>query len=356
MIKNLNLELSSKARFDSIDGASLVEKDLPRKKFIINSLLASGLSIIAGSPKVGKSWLVLDWCVRIAKGKDVWNLHTDSGTTLYLSLEDDESRLQDRLTAITDEVPSDVHFVTDCSKLDERLEEQIQTFVDEHMDTVLIIIDTFQLIRSAKNDSSYSNDYLKVQKLKKLADELKIAILLVHHLRKQGDSDPINEISGTNGIAGCADALFVLKKSNRTQGNATLFCTGRDIEDREIELAFSKEDCTWKMTADSAENPNMLLPDEMNLLIEMMKAEKYFNGSNAEFLERYNAYSGKNLSARILKRMMNKWKYDLNDNHIYFKSYKENNIRKVEIKYDFEIDNSDSEYVRYDKYDENIAV
>ena len=240
---------------------------MPRKKFIINSLLASGLSIIAGSPKVGKSWLVLDWCVRIAKGKDVWNLHTDSGTTLYLSLEDDESRLQDRLTAITDEVPSDVHFVTDCSKLDERLEEQIQTFVDEHMDTVLIIIDTFQLI-------------------KKLAAELKIAILLVHHLRKQGDTDPINEISDTNGIAGCADALFVLKKSNRTQGNATLFCTGRDIEDREIELAFSKEDCTWKMTADSAENPNMLLPDEMNLLIEMMKAEKYFNGSNAEFLER----------------------------------------------------------------------
>lgn len=329
---------------------------MPRKKFIINSLLASGLSIIAGSPKVGKSWLVLDWCVRIAKGEDVWNLHTDGGTTLYLSLEDDESRLQDRLTAITDEVPSNVHFVTDCSKLDEKLEEQIRTFIDEHKDTILIIIDTFQLIRSANKDSSYSNDYQEVQQLKKLADQLKIAILLVHHLRKQVDSDPINEISGTNGIAGCADALFVLKKSNRTQGNATLFCTGRDIEDREIELAFSKEDFTWKMTADSAENPNMLLPEEMNLLIEMMKAEKYFKGSNAELLERYNAYSGKNLSARILKRMMNKWKYELNDNHVYFKSYKENNIRKVEIKYDFEIDNSDSEYVRYDKYDENIAV
>lgn len=110
------------------------------------------------------------------------------------------------------------------------------------------------------------------------------------------------------------------------------------------------------MTADSAENPNMLLPDEMNLLIEMMKSEKYFNGSNAELLERYNAYSGKNLSACILKRMMNKWKYDLNDNHIHFKSYKENNIRKVEVKYDCEIDDSDSEYVRCDKYDENIAV
>lgn len=91
MIKNLNLELSNKVRFDSIDGASLMEKDLPRKKFIINSLLTSGLSIIAGSPKVGKSWLVLDWCIRIAKGEDIWSLHTNSGTTLYLSLEDDES-------------------------------------------------------------------------------------------------------------------------------------------------------------------------------------------------------------------------------------------------------------------------
>ena len=151
------------------------------------------------------------------------------------------------------------------------MEEQIRTFVDEHMDTVLIIIDTFQLIRSANKDSGYSNDYLEVQKLKKLADELKIAILLVHHLRKQGDSDPINEISGTNGIAGCADALFVLKKSNRTQGNATLFCTGRDIEDREIELAFSRDDCTWKMITDSAENPNMLMPDEKERLEEMRK-------------------------------------------------------------------------------------
>ena len=240
MIQNLNLELSSKARFDSIDGASLMEKDLPRKKFIINSLLASGLSIIAGSPKIGKSWLVLDWCVRIAKGEDVWNLNTDSGTTLYLSLEDDESRLQDRLTAITDEVPRNVHFVTDCSKLDEKLEEQLRTFVDEHMDTVLIIIDTFQLIRSANKDSNYSNDYLEVQKLKKLADELKIAILLVHHLRKQGDSDPINEISGTNGIAGCADALFVLKKSNRTQDNATYSVREEILRTEKLSLHFQK--------------------------------------------------------------------------------------------------------------------
>lgn len=329
-------------RFVSIDGESLMDKELPRKSFVINSLLPKGLTLLCGSPKVGKSWLMLDWCVRIAKGEDVWNLHTTQGTTLYISLEDDESRLQDRLMSITDEVSNSIHFVTTCSTLDENLEEQIETFVNEHKDTVLIVIDTFQLIRGCSKDTSYSNDYLEVQSIKKIADRLKISILLVHHLRKQSDSDPFNEISGTNGIAGCADALFVLKKSKRTQGNATLFCTGRDIEDREIELAFDKLDCTWKMVSDSAENPNMLLPEEMNQLIDFMKSEKYFNGSNADFTNRYNQFTERNLSARILKTMMNKWKYDLKDNGITFESYKRNNVRGIEIKYESTIGTMDT--------------
>ena len=64
--------------------------------------------------------------------------------------------------------------------------------------------------------------------------KLKIAILLVHHLRKQGDSDPFNMISGTNGLAGGVDTMFVLDKCYRCSDNATLHCSGRDIDDREF--------------------------------------------------------------------------------------------------------------------------
>lgn len=349
-------ELETKKKFNAIDGETLMDMNLPRTKFVIQGILPQGLAIIAGAPKIGKSWLMLDWCVKIAKGENIWNFKTTKGTTLYLCLEDNDNRIQDRLLTITDEVTNDVYFVTDCCSLSDGLEEQIRNFVNEHSDTVLIVIDTFQKVRQNSKDTSYASDYKEIATIKKIADELQIAILLVHHMRKQDDKDPLNKLSGTNGIAGGADTIFILDRSKRSQNSSTLICTGRDIEYREFELNFNKDDCVWNLIADSSENPDMLMPDEMNMLIEMMKSEKYFNGSNAEFLERYNVYSGKNLSARILKRMMNKWKYDLNDNHVYFKSYKENNIRKVEVKYDCENDNSDSEYVRYDKYDENIAV
>ena len=329
-------------KFKSIDAEKLLEKEFPPKYFVINSLLTKGLSIIAGSPKIGKSWLMLDWCVRVSKGEDVWNLKTNPGVVLYLSLEDNESRIQNRLLSVADDVSGNLHFVTECSKLGENLEEQINNFVSEHKDTVLIVIDTFQMIRSSGKESSYSGDYNEVQVLKQLADKLGICILLVHHLRKLSDPDPFNEISGTTGIAGCADGLFVLKKSKRCQGSATLYCTGRDIEDREIELTFDKSLCTWQMVSDSAENPNMILPDEMVMLIEFMKQQKYLCGSNADFVNQYNLFSGKNLSARILKTMMNKWQYDLKERGITFKSFRENNVRKLEIQYD-----------EYDGYDEN---
>lgn len=343
-------ELEIKKKFNAIDGETLVDMNLPRTKFVIQGILPQGLAIIAGAPKIGKSWLMLDWCVKIAKGENIWNFKTTKGTTLYLCLEDNHSRIQDRLLTITDEVTSNVYFVTSCCSLSDGLEEQIRNFVNEHSDTVLIVIDTLQMVRRNTKDISYASDYKEIEKIKNIADELQIAILLVHHMRKQDDKDPLNKLSGTNGIAGGADTIFTLDRSKRSQNNATLICTGRDIEYREFELNFNKDDCVWNLIVDSSENPDMLMPDEMNSLIEMMKAIEIFNGSNAEFLECYNAYSGKNLSARVLKRMMNKWRYELEENGVYFESFRDKNVRGLKIRYEPVGDDGDV------KYDENTAL
>lgn len=343
-------ELETKKKFNAIDGETLMDMNLPRTKFVIQGILPQGLAIIAGAPKIGKSWLMLDWCVKIAKGENIWNFKTTKGTTLYLCLEDNDNRIQDRLLTITDEVTSDVYFVTDCCSLSDGLEEQIRNFVNEHSDTVLIVIDTLQKVRQNSKDISYASDYKEIETIKRIADELQIAILLVHHMRKQDDKDPINKLSGTNGIAGGADTIFTLDRSKRSQNNATLICTGRDLEYRELELNFNKEDCIWNLIADSLENPDMLMPDEMNLLIDMIKAEKYFNGSNAEFVEKYNSNTGKNLTARLLKRMMNKWRYELEENGVYYKSYRDKNVRGLKIRYEPVGDDGDV------KYDENTAL
>ncbi len=307
--------------------------DLPATKFVIKDLLPQGLAIIGGAPKVGKSWLMLDWCVRIAKGETIWNFPTTKGTTLYVSLEDTASRLQERLLSVTNEAPN-VFFTTFSFKIGEGLEEQIKSFVADHPGTALIVIDTFQMIRNTGSEVSYASDYNEIEILKKLAEELKITILLVHHLRKQGDSDPFNMLSGTNGLAGGVDTMFVLDKSKRCSANATLYCSGRDIEDREIELTFDKESCTWNFVSDSSDNPEMLLPVEMQNLIEMMKSISSFCGSNSNFVERYNQLTGREIKANSLKRMMNRWRSELEENGVCFESRKQNNVRVIDIFYE----------------------
>ena len=66
-------------------------------EFVIDGLIAQGLYILAGAPKVGKSWLALDMCLSIAKGESVLGQKTLQGTALYLCLEDSYARIQNRL-------------------------------------------------------------------------------------------------------------------------------------------------------------------------------------------------------------------------------------------------------------------
>ena len=333
-------DLDIRKTFNSVDGDTLLDMDLPATKFVIKDLLPQGLAILGGSPKVGKSWLMLDWCVRIAKGEKIWNFPVTQGTTLYVSLEDTASRLQERLLSVTDEAPN-VFFTTFSFKIGEGFEEQIKNFVAEHPDTVLIVIDTFQMIRNTGSEISYASDYNEVEVIKKRAEELKITILLVHHLRKQGDSDPFNMLSGTNGLAGGVDTMFVLDKSKRCSTNATLYCSGRDIEDREIELSFDKDNCTWNFVSDSSDNPEMLLPDDIHQLIEFMKQRKSFIGSNTDFTNEFISFCGKEISAKSLKRRMNRFRRELEENGVKFQSNRSNGKRILSINYTPKSDDSD---------------
>ena len=55
--------------------------------FLVNELIPEGLHILAGAPKIGKSWLALWLCLCVAQGQTLWNFTTTQGEVLYLSLE-----------------------------------------------------------------------------------------------------------------------------------------------------------------------------------------------------------------------------------------------------------------------------
>ena len=198
-------------QLQTIDADTLLSTPLPATKFVVEGLLPEGLHILAGSPKVGKSWLALWICFQVSKGELVWGLTTTAGTVLYLCLEDSYTRIQNRLFQLTDDAPNTLHFANLSGSIGDGLENQITAFLSEHPDTNLIVIDTLQKIRDIIPDSnSYASDYRDLSSLKNLAESHHIAILLVHHLRKMKDDDPMNMISGTTGLSGAADSNFVL--------------------------------------------------------------------------------------------------------------------------------------------------
>ena len=316
-----------------IDGETLMDTRLEPTKFCIDTLLPQGITILGGAPKIGKSWWVLDLCIRIAKGESVWEMPTKQGTTLYLCLEDTLRRVQERLSLITDEVPASAFFATSAHTLADGLCDEIRTFVAEHPDTVLVVIDTFQIVRNGGTDISYGNDYNEIRTMKKMVDELNIALLLVHHLRKQGDRDPLNKLSGTTGIAGAVDSVFVLDKSKRSENLATLVCTGRDIEHRQLEIRFSTKDYVWELVSDSRDEPEKLLPLELESLVRFMTDQKRYSGGNSEFVELFNSATSNNVSVKGFKQMMNRYRYDLEGLGIHYRNYRSNGTRLLEIEY-----------------------
>ena len=130
----------------------------------------------------------------------------------------------------------------------EELEEQLKKFLEEHPDTRLVIIDTLQKIRGEGGEKySYSNDYEVISRLKKIADDSGICLLLVHHTRKQQADDKFDMISGTNGLLGSADGAFLLYKENRTSTSAVLDVSGRDQQDQRLYLNRDKEHLIWEL-------------------------------------------------------------------------------------------------------------
>ena len=319
-----------KKRFNTIDGQTLMSMTLQPLEFVIENLLSKGLHVLAGSPKVGKSWLALWLAVTVSKGEEVWGNKVMQGDTLYLCFEDSQIRIQNRLFEITDEASAAVNFCTEQATLGGELEERIRTFVEEHPSCVLIIIDTLQMIRGSATDNSYASDYSDLSVLKNIADELGIAILLIHHLRKENDNDPFNRISGTTGIQGAVDSSFILSEDVRGSGQAKLYCVGRDIEYREICLKRNEENI-WEVVSDSFQNKDVLLHDIVLLISDFMKDKESYTGSPTELSTLLSVQSGDQISSRLLSKHIRMNLEELRKRFIYADFKKSNGKRIISL-------------------------
>lgn len=216
---------------------------------IIDGLLYAGAYILAGAPKIGKSFLVAQIAYHVSTGRKLWDFDVHQGTVLYLALEDDYQRIQSRMFMMygVNDTPN-LHFATAAGKIGNGLDEQLENFMREHPDTKLIIIDTMQKIRDLGGESySYASDYEIIGRLKQFADKYCICVLTVHHTRKQPAGDSFEMISGTTGLLGCADGSLLMQKKKRTALEATIDVVGRDQQDQILYLKKDPETQIWNL-------------------------------------------------------------------------------------------------------------
>ena len=224
--------------------------DFAPLQFVVDGLVPLGLTVLAGAPKVGKSWLSLDIALSVARGTAVLdeNVHRCvKGAVLYLALEDSERRLRGRLEQLLGtgpDWPRNLFFETEWPGMHADGLERLDQWIAATEGARLIVIDVFQKFRSIGLQAGYEQDYRDLTKLLDLARHTQIGIILVHHLRKSGGGDPFERITGSAGFLGVPDTNIVLDKG---RGGTRLLAQGRDIEEISREIVFDPLARVWRL-------------------------------------------------------------------------------------------------------------
>jgi hypothetical protein len=233
-----------------IDAADLLELDLPPLQWIVPGLIPEGVSIVAAPPKIGKSCLVYQTMVEVAIGGELFGRRVEPGSALYLALEDGKRRGQDRLRAALNgrTMPRgrlEVHWAS--KRITEGLETDLVGWLDSHRDARLVAIDTLQKVRPQRGGNSrnsYEVDVEDLGRLQGIFRDRRVALVVVHHSRKEAGDDFLASVSGTYGITGSADTTIVIRRK-RQEVFGSILVTGRDVPDAELSVRF--DGMTWDL-------------------------------------------------------------------------------------------------------------
>ena len=228
---------------EPISLASLLDKELPPPSWIIDDFLPEGVTILAGDPKAGKSYLTMNINLAVATGKKALSHYScQQGSVLHLDLEGNPRLFSSRLKTMLEgrAAPQSSYAKYEGWARGTSAATQIEKWLLRRPDTRLVIIDTLQMVRDTNGGKKtiYSYDYEAIAPFRDLAAQYGIGVVIVHHTNKSRDEQAMYRISGTNALPGAADTLMVLER-RPNQRYAFLSISGRCIEQQEIGLEFT---------------------------------------------------------------------------------------------------------------------
>ena len=210
-----------------IDAADLLALDIPPLRWVVPDLLPEGTTVLAAPPKIGKSCLVYQIAVEASIGGELLERRVTPGAARYYALEDGKRRGRDRLRAALHgrTLPHGrLEVQWSARRIGEGLEDDIARWLDEHPDAVLVAIDTLGKVRprSSGRRNAYEVDVEDLGRLQSLFRDRPVALLIVHHARKEAGDDFLTTVSGTYGLTGSADTIVVRNASgSRRSGRSS---------------------------------------------------------------------------------------------------------------------------------------
>ena len=195
-----------------LDGFSLsTAKELSQREFkelvwLKDKLLPTpNLALIAGAPKCGKSW----YAMGLAR-----DLVADGHRVLYIANEDSERRLKDRYSKISFQQSDKLIFLSGLDSerslpRGQQALEFLKACKDSYPDLACIIIDTIHAVRNPALKQDYASVENEFSPLRKLAHDLDITIIAVHHTKKKTDfeTEPLDQILGSQAITGTVETI-----------------------------------------------------------------------------------------------------------------------------------------------------
>lgn len=248
-------------RLTSFNARDLMTMEFDPVRYVVPGYIAEGCTILAGASKLGKSWLVLQAALAVARGSTCLGGTCSQGDVLYLALEDNARRLKDRLRKqnpamgiMGQTMPACLQFETEWPRADQGGLQKIIDWLSDRPNAKMVIIDVLKMFRANRkgNKNPYDLDYEDIGPLSKIAAAFHVAIVVVHHTNKGAlSSDPFDRVNGTGGISGAADTTLIMARND--EGLVELYGRGREIEEIETAINFVKETCTWSVRGNAHE-------------------------------------------------------------------------------------------------------
>ncbi|WP_409188594.1 AAA family ATPase [Bradyrhizobium sp. RDM4] len=234
----------------------LMAATFPPLKAIIPGYVYAGFVVLAGRMKLGKTWLAIDWAVAVAtSGVAMGSIDCVGGDVLYIDLENGPRRIQSRIRALfprDQNLPdmSRLEWVTEAPLLNDGFINRLDRWRISVKDPRLVVIDVLQRVKppGSKVQNAYESDYSTWAPLQEWSTRHGVAVLGLHHTKKGAMDDPLEALSGSNGLAACADTTIVL---DHGPNGRTLYVRGRDVEERETAVLFNAG--SWTVLGEAAD-------------------------------------------------------------------------------------------------------